>query len=247
MMTPIQSGGEAVPSSRLGRRTFLKGAAVAVASPTVALANRSFEVGESIEQLIAAHHDAHEIASRADETAYVLWDTPDRVEPPHIAPNEVRNLVRPLGCSQLYNLDQINDVVDTFVRERRHHHEWMCVADDGETPIPMPKGRAAKLAEEIQIGEAERTKLVAEYESRQSAYRAWRLRSGVEAADAECDRLWEIKNDLVDRIMNFECVNISDVRLKPAWLVEQYGDELSSKVSFRIMRQFAAIGQEARG
>jgi hypothetical protein len=200
---------------------------------------------EPIASLIERHAEAHRVALKADEIANALWNVPGRVEPPFVTASEFSPVTYPLGQSKFHGLDEINNIIDRYNDSRHRHFEWMSVAEDGETPIAMSPERAERLAKQIQHGEDERAKLTALFESRRSVYRKWRIDSGVEAADAECDTLWEAKYALHDQIINFRCETIDDVRTKAAWLVEQFGDELSSEASHRVMQQFASIGQEA--
>lgn len=225
-MTRDAAVDNASPSrSGLSRRTFLKSAVVASATPAAAFAPIMEKT--MIGALVADYDSLVGQALDADEKANAIYNQPGRPELPMIRWAEIDVRYRDtIDRCDLYSGKSIN----------RHFDRW---------PAGLVLYPTADKAVRVEAMEVEREKILALFQQRQEVYDQWEKASGHTAAEAESDRLWKLVNEAEERILSFPCTTLEDVVIQARFIKREFEGEMSAELGNRIVAQLASIGLTA--
>jgi hypothetical protein len=188
----------------MDRRLFLKGALLASATPAAALAPQ--DPSNDLSALLAQHSTLEALFNTSDTKQGEISQRGDRPPFPHIVPSEFGPFYCGFPTRELFSIKDINALFD---RERQQVG-WGCFT-------PMERDRRYKLVS------GRRRAAIQAFREREAAYAAWQQRSGYAAQDVETRRLAKLLGDVEDRIMEFRCSTIEEVRLKAAFFDRVYG------------------------
>ncbi|AOF89431.1 hypothetical protein [Sinorhizobium sp. RAC02] len=239
MNGPIPAGGEAMPS-RMNRRAFLAGAAVALAAPAVAMeaANDQSEIFRLIREI----DKARDLATAADEAEYDIYARGDRPDYPAVAGQEVPYMFRAFGTKSLNTVKQIDDLFDHYAAGRRRQFEWLAEVCEGGV---LPQNHQAALAQQLQEGEDQRQRVQSLYAERDAAYRTWEQVSGHLAAQEVTEARWNVVWALEDRIIRFPCKTLEEVAAKARYIVARYGDVYAREKQHAFIAEVAGLVEAA--
>lgn len=239
MNGPIKAGGEAVPS-RVSRRAFLAGAAVAVAAPAVAMeaANDQSEIFN----LIIKVGRARELANAADEAEHAIYARGDRPECPFVEAREIPYPIRAFESDRLNTLKQIDNLFDRYAGSRRLHFEHLANSCEGGV---LPPQHHEALARQLQEAEDQRRVAHALYNERDAVYDTWNELSGHRAAEDVSDQRWSVVWALESRIIRFPCKTLEEVAAKARYIVAEYGTDYAREKQHAFIAEVAGLVETA--
>jgi len=206
----------------MNRRTFLKSTVIASATPAAAFA--PLQEGAGIGALVADHDRLHSLALQATTREGTIYSGTGRPDLPVVDHKELAFPYRPtIDLRPLESLDAINAYFDSLPRA------WVL--------SPDAEARREKM-------EVERAKILALFQQRQSTFDAWAEASGYRAALAESGRLWRLRSDIEEKILDFPCVTLEDVVIKARFINSELKGEMD-ELAEKIFAQLASIGLNA--
>lgn len=191
------------------RRTFLKGAALAAATPAVAL---SPVIAVSLGHLISQHTVLEELFRAADDQAMEIHKDPSRPTYPHIYAHEFGPYRSGMWTREEAFFTEA-DIVTLFDRERNYADLY----EDHWTP--------ERRAEVIAHANDRQRRALELYGLRKATYDDWRRSSGYDAATAERGRLGSLISGLEADIASYRPGTLDDVRSKALFFNGIYGSE----------------------
>lgn len=191
------------------RRTFLKGAALAAATPAVAL---SPVIVVSLGHLIGQHTALEELFKSADDQAMEIHKDPSRPTYPHIYAHEFGPYRSGIPTREQAYFAEC-DIIALFDRERSYA--------DLNKGHWTPEQRAKIVAD----ADDRQRRALELYELRKAIYDEWRRSSGYDAATAERGRLGSLISGLEADIASYRPGTLDDVRSKASFFNSIYGSE----------------------
>lgn len=239
MNGPIPAGGEAM-ATRMNRRGFLVGAAVAVAAPAMAMAAANDQ--SEIFGLIRSVGKARELANAADEIEYAIFSRGDRPEFPVVEMREIPFIFRSLYTRQLNTSKQIDEVFQQYADGRRRHFDFLAEVCEGAVLTPQHE---ASLARQLQEGEDQRQRTQRLYSERAATYEAWELGSGHLAAQKVTEERWGVVWALEQRILTFPCTALEEVAAKARYIIAEYGSDYAREKQHAFIAEIAGMTEVA--
>lgn len=212
----------------MDRRSFIKGAVIAAATPAAAFAPAAVT---SIADLIASYMEASEEHARLVKLSNEIFERGDRPEMGFVMRSEIglrwQWEFREKRIEIRRHLVNAFDKVNTS--EQMHHDQLGMYRDT----------IADRIAETI----AEKARVLAIYDSRQRVYDEWHVSSGLTAVDEETDRFDDLRFDLDRKIIAYRCETLDDVRAKLGYVSSEYGDQISGDYARRVLQNL--LGEAA--
>ncbi len=204
----------------MDRRSFIKGAVIAAATPAVTFAPA---IATTIAGLITAYQDADREHGRLVKLSNEMFDRPDNPGMPCVMRSEIAPRWRfQFNKSRLEFRDAISKGFDEAVKTLKFNFETF-------------RANASHYDKLVSETKAEKHRVLALYEARDKVYRDWRDVSGVEAVDREIDRMDDVRDDLEKKIVAFQPETLDDLKIKVGYFKAQYGDDMSGTYARHVL------------
>lgn len=212
----------AVPAKATSRRTFLKGALIAAATPAVALAPMR---AETLGGLIAYHDEIWTACKAADDFIHKVRENAPAY--PAFKTSELGWEYHSLSKEPtLLTVAMIDNAFDKFDRAAQWH------IDHRITPV------AAKAR--LQRQKADRLRAKAIFSERVTRYEEWERSVGIPPVREEWNRLSDLEIELDERIMNWPLQSLDEARQVAGYLSKLHGDKLPTEEGLRLVATLLA-------
>ncbi|HWU63594.1 MAG TPA: hypothetical protein VN112_16365 [Ensifer sp.] len=205
----------------MDRRSFIKGAVIAAATPAAAFAPA---IVTTIAGLIAAYQEADKEHERLVKLSNEIFERGDRPEMGYVMRSEIGQRWQWEFTEK--RIDFRHHLVKAFDKvnasDQMHHDQ-----------LGMYR---TTLADRIAATNAEKQRVLGIFDARQKIYSDWEVASGLKAVDRETDRLDDIRFSLEDRIVRYPCETLDDVRTKIAYVSQEYGDDISGDHARHVLQ-----------
>lgn len=203
------------------RRTFLKGALIASATPAVVFAPA---LVASIAGLIASYADVRDEITKLNAQSDAIWERADR---PPISTMTRVELGMPYALRVKHPEIRLRKTLEQAFTDELDIIEFNVKA------IGMPAKSAERARDRIA---ADRERILALWDERQAGYFTWAEVSGYDDLNSRIDHLYRVEANLDDQIINWRCETLEDVRLKAAHVERVYEGQMPTETAAAVIR-----------
>lgn len=244
MPNTIPAAGEAMPKT--SRRAFLAtiaAAALPVPAGASAVVTSAPTVQSELQGLIDAYVKADIEAEAAIEFENSLLDLPGRPDWPMVKAREFGRHLWPMRQQEFHYRASIEEVFD---KEDATIHRWLDFfsVDDKGNPQPASAKNVAERDRRLARNEENRKVVLAIYAERQRIWDDWAGPSGYADASKRSNELDAIREELVEKVLNFKVSTADEMMLKAHFISDHYCGDRHASLSADLVKAMAEIWKE---
>ena len=241
MPNTIPAAGEAMPKTT--RRAFLATVAAAALPVSVgasAVVNAVPTAQSELQGLIDAYVKADAEAEEAIEFENSLLDLPERPEWPMVKAREFGRHLWPMRQQEFQYRASIEEVFD---KEDATIHRWLefFSVDDKGNPEPVSAKNVAERDRRLARNAENRKAVLAIYAEREKIWDDWAGPSGYADASERSNALDAVREELVEKVLNFKVSTADEMMLKAHFISDHYCGDRHASLSADLVKAMAEI------